>query len=370
MAAIAARSIWKGSISFGLVNIPIQVFSATQNEDYTSFSQLCDKGHKIKYKKWCPEEEREVQWSEIKKGHEITKNNYVVIEKEDLDKIKLKTNNTIEVKEFIEADEFDPIFIEKNYYVGPDPGKKKTEASTRAYSLLVKILHDTGKIAIGKVVLREREQLVALRAYQRGLVMHQLKYLDEIRPMDEIGGLDSSQKIDANELALGKTLVENLTAEEFDPGQYSDTYAKELEKLIEAKSKGEKITIEEEEEKHEATTDLLKALKASISMKTKPSRQKKSGGGSKVINMLSALAAEVGKTTSNTQLESQATLPHEYIRDTLTFRYRECESCGTRTELTCIKCGFCYSCHWKKEEVEKQLFDNKYYKTYSSPLIP
>jgi DNA end-binding protein Ku len=97
---MAARAIWKGSISFGLVNIPIQVFSTTQNENYTSFSQLCDKGHKIRYKKWCPVKGREVHWSEIKKGHEITKDNYVVIEKEDLDKIKLKTNNTIEVKEF------------------------------------------------------------------------------------------------------------------------------------------------------------------------------------------------------------------------------------------------------------------------------
>ena len=113
MAAMAAHAIWKGSISFGLVNILIQVFSATQREDYMSFNQLCDKGHKIRYKKWCPVEEREVQWSEIKKGYEITKNNYIVIEKEDLDKIKLKTNNTIEVKEFIEADEFDPIFIER-----------------------------------------------------------------------------------------------------------------------------------------------------------------------------------------------------------------------------------------------------------------
>src|ERR671924_107404 len=234
---MAAKAIWKGSISFGLVNIPIQVFSATQREDFTSFNQLCKKGHKIKY----------------------------------------KTNNAVEIKEFIDSEEFDPIFIEKNYYVGPDAGKKKSEASAKAYSLFVKILNETKKIAVAKVVLRDKEQLVALRAYQRGLVMHQLKYLDEIRPTDEIGGLDSSQKIDANELALGKTLVENLTAEEFDPGQYSDTYAKELEKLIEAKSKGEKITIKEEEEKPEETIDLLQALKASISMKTKPSRQKKSG---------------------------------------------------------------------------------------------
>jgi DNA end-binding protein Ku len=269
MAAMAARAIWRGSISFGLVNIPIQVFSATQREDFTSFNQLCEKGHKIKYKKWCPVEEREVPWSEIKKGYEITKNNYVVLEKEEIDKIKLKTTNTIEVKEFIGSEEFDPIFIEKSYYVGPDPGKKKNETSVKAYSLFVKILNETKKIAIGKVVLREKEQLVALRAYQRGLVMHQLRYLDEIRPMDEIGGLDSMQKIDVKELSLGKTLVESLTTEKFDPGQYSDTYAKELEKLIEAKSKGQKVVVKEEEEKPEETTDILEALKASLKAKGK-----------------------------------------------------------------------------------------------------
>ncbi len=269
-AAMAARAIWKGSISFGLVNIPVQVFSATQREDYTSFNQLCEKGHKIKYKKWCPAEEREVPWSEIKKGYEITKNNYVVLEKDEIENIKLKTTNTIEVKEFIDSEEFDPIFIEKNYYVGPDPGKKKTETSAKAYSLFVKILNETKKIAIGKVVLKEKEHLVALRAYQRGLVMHQLRYLDEIRPMDEIGNLDSLQKVDSKELSLGKTLVESLTTEKFDPGQYSDTYAKELEKLIEAKSKGQKVVTKEQEEEPEETTDILEALKASLKVKSKP----------------------------------------------------------------------------------------------------
>jgi len=127
--------------------------------------------------------------------------------------------------------DFDPIFIEKNYYVGPDPGKKKCETSSKAYSLFVKIIDETKKIAIGKVVLRDKEQLVTLRAYQRGLVMHQLKYLDEI------GGLESSQKINTKELSLGKTLVENLITENFDPRQYSDLYAKELEKRIDAKTK-------------------------------------------------------------------------------------------------------------------------------------
>jgi DNA end-binding protein Ku len=273
---MATRSIWKGNISFGLVNIPVQVFSAVQNEDHTTFDQLCKKGHKIKYKRWCPVEEREVPWSEIRKGYEITKNSYVVLEKEDIDKIKLKSTRTIEINAFIELEDFDPIFVEKSYYVGPDVGKKKVESTTKAYSLFVKVLKETKKIAIGKVVLRDKEHLVALRAYQRGLVMHQLKYLDEIRPMDEIDGIDTRQKVDAKELSLGKTLVDNLTVEKFDPGQYSDTYAKELEKLIEAKSKGQQITIKEEEKEPEETPDILEALKASLQVKSKPSKHRKS----------------------------------------------------------------------------------------------
>jgi DNA end-binding protein Ku len=252
-----------------------------------------DKGHKIKYKKWCPVEEREVQWSEIKKGYEITKDSYVVLEKEDLEGIKLKTNNTIEIKEFIESDEFDPIFIEKNYYVGPDLGSKKKNKtagiSSKAYSLFVKILNETSNIAIGKVVLREKEHAIALRAFQRGLVMHQLKYLDEIRPMDEIGDLGNLQQVDSKELSLGKTLVENLNSERFDLGQYYDSYAKELEKLIEAKSKGQKVTIQEQAEaEEEKTTDILEALKASLKTKGKSSttvaKAKGKAGGVAAVN--------------------------------------------------------------------------------------
>lgn len=280
---MTARTIWKGSISFGLVNIPVQVFAATQKEEFSSFNQLDEKGHKIKYKKWCPIEEREVPWAEIKKGYEITKNNYVILEKEDLENIKLKTTHTIEINEFIDSKDFDPLFIEKNYYIGPDFGATKKKKNTspsisKAYSLFIKILNETNKVAIGKVVLRDKEHLVALRSYQRGLVMHQLKYLDEIKPMDEIEGISSGEqpKVEDKELSLGKTLVDNLTSEQFDIGKYSDTYSKELEKLIEAKSKGHKLTLSEEEgEKTEDTTNLLEALKASISTKTKPRKLKR-----------------------------------------------------------------------------------------------
>lgn len=278
---MAAKTLWRGNISFGLVNIPIQVFVATQKEEFTSFNQLDGKGHKIRYKKWCPVEDREVPWSEIKKGYEISKNSYIVLEKEDIENIKLKTTHSIEINEFIHADELDPLYIEKNYYIGPDSrsNTKKNKNSSaivnKAYSLFIRILNETNKIAIGKVVLKEKEHLVALRPYQRGIVMHQLKYLDEIKPMDEVENISNSQhpKVDQKEINLGKTLVKSLSSEQFDIGKYSDTYIKELEKLIEAKSKGKKVKVEKEESS-ENTTDLLEALKASINVTSGRSKKK------------------------------------------------------------------------------------------------
>jgi DNA end-binding protein Ku len=258
--------MWKGSLSFGLVNIPIAVYLATEGKEF-SFNQLCEKAHKIRYKKWCPVEEREVSYSEIKKGYEISKNSYVVIEKQDLDGIKLKTTSSIDIKEFVDEKEVDPILIEKSYYVAPDNKKNKND---KAYSLLVKVLTDTKKVAVGKVVLRDKEHLVVIRPYQRELVMHILHYQDEIRPADEISELNEIQKVslDSKELSLGKLLVENLSSEHLDLSKYSDTYTKELEKLIDSKVKGKPL-VEKPMEKVQETQDLVAALKASLQQKTK-----------------------------------------------------------------------------------------------------
>lgn len=262
---MAARSIWKGRISFGLVNIPIKLYSAAEDKAF-SFNQLCQNGHRIQYKRWCSTEDREVPYEEIQKGYEIAKDNYVLIQKEELENIKLKTSKTIDIKEFVEAKEVDPIFVQKSYYVAPD-----SKTPDKAYLLLVNILNNTGRVAIGKVVLREREQLAALRAFQRGIIMHILHYLDEIRPIDEIKEISaiatSKVKLEEQEVALGKILVDQLGSERFDISDYSDTYAKELEKLIEAKSQG-KLHIVNEEEPKETTKDLLEALKASVTKST------------------------------------------------------------------------------------------------------
>jgi DNA end-binding protein Ku len=255
------RSIWKGSISFGLVNIPIKLYTATYDKEF-SFNQLDKKGHKVQYKKWCPIENKEIPYSEIKKGYEISRDNYVIIEKEDLNKIKLKTTKTIDIKEFIDYNDFDPILVEKSYYIAPD----RKASADKAYSLFVKAIKETNKIAIGKVVLREKENLVALRAYQRGMVMHQLRYMDEIKPVNEIEGMpDASQPIiDAKELSLGKTLGENLSNEEFDPSQYSDAYSNQLEQLISSKAQGKTFNSISDEKNEDTNNNLLEALKASV----------------------------------------------------------------------------------------------------------
>jgi DNA end-binding protein Ku len=276
-----AHSIWKGSISFGLVNIPVKLYSTSDNSKEFSFNQLDNKNHKIQYKKWCPIEDREVPYSELKKGYQISKDNYVVVEKQDLDKIKMKTTQSIDVKEFVDSKDLDPLLIEKSYYVGPEKNKKNGTID-KAYTLFTRVINETNKIAIGKVVLKDREHLVALRAYQRGIVMHQLRYIDEVKPVDEVEGMDGSSSsssplqpsIDSKELSLGKTLVENLSNKEFDISQYSDEYTKQLEKIINAKATG-KETVGDALSKNQdddVSKNLLEALKASLQQKSKPKR--------------------------------------------------------------------------------------------------
>jgi DNA end-binding protein Ku len=274
---MTSRSIWKGSISFGLVNIPVKLYATTDSSKDFSFNQLDNRGHRIQHKKWCSVEDKEIPGSEIKKGYQISKDNYVVVEKEDLEKIKIKTTQSIDIKEFINSKDFDPILIEKSYYAAPEKNKKNGIID-KAYTLFAKVISETNKVAIGKVVLKDREHLVALRAYQRGIVMHQLRYIDEIKPVDEVEGMSgaaasSQPSIDNKELSLGKTLVENLTSKEFDISEYFDEYTKQLEQLINAKASGKKTFHNSSAENEEdVSKNLLEALKASIQQKAKPKR--------------------------------------------------------------------------------------------------
>jgi DNA end-binding protein Ku len=278
-------TIWTGSISFGLVNVPVRLYTTIDTSKDFSFNQLDKEGHRIQYKKWCPVEEREVAYSEIKKGYEIAKDQYVVIEKQDLEKIAVESTRTIDIKEFIDEQELDPLFVEKSYYIAPDStekrGRKKLKGNSapavqdKAYSLLVKVLHDTKKAAIGKVVLRgEKEHLVAIRAYQRGLVLHTLHYLSELKPLEAITEISETKvpSIDEKERSLGHLLVENLTTKDFDISRYHDEYTEELEKLINAKAKGKVRVVRQVTKEPQQAQDLISALKASLERPSSSSR--------------------------------------------------------------------------------------------------
>jgi DNA end-binding protein Ku len=282
---LLVSTIWTGSISFGLVNVPVRLYTTIDTSKDFSFNQLDKEGHRIQYKKWCPVEEREVAYSEIKKGYEIAKDQYVVVEKQDLEKIAVESTRTIDIKEFIDEQELDPLFVEKSYYIAPDSSDKRARkkikgnsapaVQDKAYSLLVKVLHDTKKAAIGKVVLRgEKEHLVAIRAYQRGLVLHTLHYLSEIKPLEAITEISGAKvpSIDEKERSLGHMLVENLTTKDFDISRYHDEYTEELEKLINAKARGKVSIVRQVTKEPQQTQDLIAALKASLEQPSSSSR--------------------------------------------------------------------------------------------------
>jgi DNA end-binding protein Ku len=264
---MAIQQSWSGSISFGLVTIPVKLYSTSENKEF-SFNQLCPNGHKIIYKRWCPVEGEEIPYGQIKKGYKAGREGYIVFEKNDLDKVKLKTTRSIDIREFVDATELDPILIEDSYYVAP---ALKKGGGHKAYQLLSKVLSESKQIAVGKVILRYKENVVALRPYQRGLVMHILNYLDQIKPPDEIPELREIAKhkiqLEPEEISLAETLVEKMSNKALDLTEYSDSYSKELRRLVEAKIKGKPIVTKHEPKPKDTPTDLLEALKASMDVK-------------------------------------------------------------------------------------------------------
>ena len=251
------RAIWSGSISFGLVNIPVKLYTATKSRGL-KLQNLCGKcGTPIKHKRWCPKCEREVPWNEVVKGYKIAKGKYIVIKRSELERIKLKTTKTIEIVAFVDLASLDPILYQTTYYVVPE------ESGVKAYSLFVEALRLTGKAAIGRVVMKNKEYLVALRAYKKGIAMHVLHYLGEIRDIEELEELRGLVTISERELELARLLIEQLTKKELKLEEFKDRYTEALKKLIKAKAKGEEIKIEEKGEVHEAKS-LMEALKASL----------------------------------------------------------------------------------------------------------
>ena len=252
------RSMWKGVVSFGMVSIPIRLYNATESSAKVSFRQLCpDHNSPITYKRWCAEGDHEVAYSEIKRGYEIGKDRYVIIDDKDLDNLPLPTAHAIDISEFVPIDEIETgLYFDNAYFVEPE------ELGKKPYFLLKEALRVTGKMAIAKIALRDKEHLAALHPNGKGLIMNTLHWPDEIRTTEGLKGLDGEVKINPKELEMAKALVESLS-ESFDPSRYKDDYREAVMKVVQAKMEGEVIEAPEAPQPAKVM-DLMEALRQSV----------------------------------------------------------------------------------------------------------
>jgi DNA end-binding protein Ku len=257
------RPIWSGTISFGLVSVPVKMYSATQSKELR-FHFLDRRDLKpIGYDKVRKDTGKSVPADEIVRGFEIEKGKYVPIEDEDLDRLDIELTHSIDICDFVDLDEIDPIYFRKAYYLLPQDGAEKP------YRLLVRALDETNKVGIAKVVIRNKQHLAALRAHDGVLVLETMYYADEIRQPESVDG--KAGKLQQAEVEMAKSLVENLSAN-FKPDKYDDTYRKELLQLIRKKAKGQKLPEPQEEEEGEVI-DLMAALRESVDRTKKKTKK-------------------------------------------------------------------------------------------------
>ncbi len=251
-----ARPIWKGGISFGLVNVPVSLYAASEASEDISFRQLHRKDlAPIQYRRVCSAEGAEVPWGEIVKGYEYAKDQFVVVTDEDLAKARVEATQTIDVRDFVPADEIPWTFFENAYYVEP------AKQGFRAYALLREALKETDRVGIGTIVLRQREHLTALRASDNVLVLAMLKFAHELRSPDALS-LPPETAVDPREMQLARQLIDTL-AGEWKPEQYRDTYTEVLRQAIEQKLEGKEITTPAPQARP-AVQDLMEALRRSL----------------------------------------------------------------------------------------------------------
>jgi DNA end-binding protein Ku len=254
------RSIWTGAISFGLVTVPVKLYSAV-NRKTVRFHQLSAKtGVRIAQKRVDPQSGAEVPYEDIVKGYELSPDRYVVIEPAELDTLQPKKTKTIEIEDFVELSQIDPIFYDHPYYLAPGPGGAKP------YRLLLEAMAETEKVAIARVVIRSKEQLVAIRAMGDVLEMATMLFADEISPPDRLDELPDPKEVKTTkrEVDVAKQLIGSL-AGDFQPDKYHDTYREDVLALIERKAQGKEIAVQPEAEEEQAPApDLMSALKASL----------------------------------------------------------------------------------------------------------
>lgn len=250
-----AATIWSGRITFGLVSIPVKLYTATTSHDI-GFHLLHEKDKsRIKLQYFCPEDEEVVERSSLVKGYEYEKGEYVIVDEDEIDAVKPESSSNLEIQQFIDASEVDPVYFDRSYYLGPSE-----EGTEKTFALLATAMQKTGRAAIGKLLMRDHEYLALIRPAMGGLILDTMHYEDEVKKNDH--RVPKDVKIRDKELELAEQLIENLT-EKFDPGRYKDEYQERVEQLIEAKIHGRKLKVVRPKKKPEVT-DLLSALERSV----------------------------------------------------------------------------------------------------------
>lgn len=250
------HTVWKGAISFGLVHVPVKMFSATEDKDISMRYVHKECGSPLSYVRKCPVCEKEVEWEGISKGYEYEKGKFVLFEKEELEQISEQANKSIAILDFVDLPEIDPIYFQKTYYLAPD------QAGGNAYQLLKEAMLQSGKIGIAKISIRSKSSLAAIRVLDECLAIETMFYPDEIRPVSQVPNLPDNIEVNEKELGMAKMLIEQLSTP-FDPKKYVDDYRERLLDLIAHKVAGEEIKIAPARQETNVI-DLMAALQASI----------------------------------------------------------------------------------------------------------
>jgi DNA end-binding protein Ku len=265
--------MWSGAISFGLVNVPIKLYSAVSKKTVRFHQLNGETGSRIQQKRVDATTGEEVPYENLVKGYELTKDRYVVINPDELEALDPEKSRTIDIEDFVDLAEIDPVYYDHPYYLVPDKGAAK------AYGLLLNAMRESGRVAIARVVLRSKEQLVAIRPDHEGrvLMMETMIFADEVVPKEDLDGLPEAEELQVSdrEIKMAQQLIESL-ATDFEPGRYKDSYREKVLSLIEAKAAGEEIAVAPEAPAPAKVPDLMAALEASlaaVSSDDKPKRK-------------------------------------------------------------------------------------------------
>jgi DNA end-binding protein Ku len=267
------HTVWKGAISFGLVHVPVKMFSATEDKDISMRYVHKECGTPLAYERKCPNCDTPVEWEQISRGYEYEKGRFVLFEKEELETLSGDVNKEIRILDFVNLSDIDPIYFQKTYYLSP------SDTGTNAYSLLLEAMNQTKKIGIAKVSIRSKSSLAAIRVIDKCIVMETIFYPDEVRPVAQVPNLPENTKVNEKELKMAEMLIDQLSTP-FDPAAYSDDYREQLLELIHKKVTGEEIKVAPQQQKTNVV-DLMSALQASLdAVKTDPgaARKKKTAG--------------------------------------------------------------------------------------------